>query len=397
MAFASANVSHMATTEPRARVRRLALTDFRNYAHVDVDVFASMERGRAAGRDVDRIVLYGANGAGKTNLLEAMSLLGPGRGLRRATLQDLDRDGAGPWSIEATVDTTDGPVELFTGRDGESDRRNVRLFDRPLRGRSALAELLTVTWLDPAMDRLLVEGPGARRRFLDRLAAAVQPDHSARVAAYERAMRERSVLLREGGRDAAWLRALEQRMVEPAVAIAAARLDALAELNERLYRPEIDLPSVCLESTGEVEEGLGRASALDVEQELSRRLAASRGRDALTGGAAHGTHRADLVLRDVATGEPAGRASTGRQKAMLLAIVLAEADLVLDRSGVPPILLLDEVAAHLDEDRREALCEALVARPGQTWLTGTDRTLFSALEQRGLFLHVDQGRLSFDE
>ena len=255
MAFASAKVSRATTTEPRARIRRLALTDFRNYAHVDVDVAAGVDGGRGGGRIADRIVLYGANGAGKTNLLEAMSLLGPGRGLRRATLQELDRDGAGPWSVEATVDTTDGPVELFTGRDGESDRRNVRLFDRPLRGRSALAELLTVTWLVPSMDRLLVEGPGARRRFLDRLAAAVQPDHSARVAAYERAMRERSVLLREGGRDPAWLRALEQRMAEPAVAIAAARLDALAELNERLYKPVIDLPSVSLESNGEVEEG----------------------------------------------------------------------------------------------------------------------------------------------
>ncbi|MEZ5826341.1 MAG: DNA replication/repair protein RecF [Geminicoccaceae bacterium] len=377
---------------PKAVLSALELRDFRNYRHLSL----SAEDGV--------IVLTGPNGAGKTNLLEAISLLSPGRGLRKATLAELDRDSGGPFAIQARIDTVEGPLEIATGRDPATDRRSVRLFDRNLRGQSELGAWYGVSWLVPAMDRLLGDAASGRRGLLDRLALAVQPDHATRVAAYERAMRERSAVLRDGPRDPAWLKVLETRMAEPAVAIAAARIEVIAALNERLRRPVLDLPVVELAPSGEVETWLGEMSALDVEQRLCEALAESRGRDAQVGGASHGTHRSDLDVREIrpgshgaANGEPAARLSTGRQKAVLLAIVMAEAELRRERSGMTPILLLDEVAAHLDAVRRDALCDALSALDAQVWLTGTDRSLFGALSGRAQFFHVDEGRLSDHE
>ncbi|MCB1970713.1 MAG: DNA replication/repair protein RecF [Geminicoccaceae bacterium] len=370
---------------PFSAVSRLVLRDFRNYRQAEL----------ATGPGV--VVLDGANGAGKTNLLEAVSLLAPGRGLRRVALPELDRDGAGPFVIDAVVETIDGPLEIVTGRDPASERRYVRLFDQTLRGHAQLGGFFGVSWLVPAMDRLLTDAASSRRGFLDRLALAVQPDHASRVGAYERAMRERSAILRDGRRDEAWLRVLETRMAEPAVAVAAARLEVIAALNVHLQYPLFDLPRVGLSPSGEVEEWLQDMSAIDAEERLCAVLAQSRERDALVGGARHGVHRSDLVVHDLTSGEPAGRISTGRQKAVLLSIILAEAVLRRERSGMSPILLLDEVAAHLDANRRAALCEALSGLGAQVWLTGTDRALFDTLAGRAQFYHVDEGRLSDHE
>ncbi|MCB2053484.1 MAG: DNA replication/repair protein RecF [Geminicoccaceae bacterium] len=364
-----------------AAVTSLRLTDFRNYRRLEI---------RPAGGPV---VLTGANGAGKTNLLESLSLLAPGRGFRRAALTDLDRDGGGPWRMEVEVAAADGPLVLRSGRDPASDKRSIHLFDQPLRTQGVLSGLFGVGWLVPSMDRLFDEASSGRRRFLDRLVPAVQPDHATRVAAYERAMRERAAVLREGAGDAVWLSALERRMAEPAVAIAAARLELVAALNTQLETPSIDLPRVRLAVAGEVEAALGTLSARDVEQRLRADLAASRARDSALGGAAHGTHRSDLAVRDAERDEAAARCSTGRQKAMLLAIVLAEARLRRACTGQAPVLLLDEVAAHLDARKRTGLCATLIELGVQAWLTGTDRSLFEALEGRAQFYSVDEGRL----
>ena len=385
MAAALALAEEVAGSQPRAALSTLELRDFRNYRQLSLAV------------DDGVVVLTGANGAGKTNLLEAVSLLSPGRGLRRAALAELDRDDAGPFVLRARLSTIDGPLDIATGRDPSHDRRFVRLFDRNLRGQSELGMFFGVSWLVPSMDRILGDAASGRRRLLDRLALAVQPDHATRVAAYERAMRERSAVLRDGAGDPAWLKVLETRMAEPAVAIAAARIEVIGALNARLRNPVLDLPAVELAPSGEVEGWLLEMSALDTEQRLCEALARSRGRDALAGGAQHGVHRSDLDVCEAVRCEPAARLSTGRQKAVLLAMVMAEAELRRERSGMTPILLLDEVAAHLDSARRDALCDALLALDAQVWLTGTDKSLFGALSGRAQFFHVDEGRLSNHE
>ena len=366
---------------PATAVVGLALRDFRNYAATSVEAGAGP------------VVLHGPNGSGKTNLLEALSLLSPGRGLRRAALAEIDRDGGAPWRIEAVIDANGERVEVETGRDPDTERRFVRLFGEPVRGQGALAATLGVVWLVPSMDRLFQEGAAARRRFLDRLALAVFPDHATTAGAYEKGLRERAVLLRSGRRDPAWLGALERRMAENAVAVAAARRELVNGLNRLLLDGFGALPRVALTLEGEVEAMLDTMSALDVEGALHERWRWMRDADAVTGGAAIGPHRSDLAVAEASSGEPAARCSTGRQKAMLLAVTLAEARLRQARLGDLPILLLDEVAAHLDGERRERLCATLVELGAQAWLTGTDPELFAALEGRGRFLAVEEGRL----
>ena len=266
MAAALALAEEVAGSQPRAALSTLELRDFRSYRQLSLAV------------DDGIVVLTGANGAGKTNLLEAISLLSPGRGLRRAALAELDRDDAGPFVLRARLSTIDGPLDIATGRDPSHDRRFVRLFDRNLRGQSELGMFFGVSWLVPSMDRILGDAASGRRRLLDRLALAVQPDHATRVAAYERAMRERSAVLRDGAGDPAWLKVLETRMAEPAVAIAAARIEVIGALNARLRNPVLDLPAVELAPAGEVEGWLLEMSALDTEQRLCEALARSRGR-----------------------------------------------------------------------------------------------------------------------
>ena len=386
-AAANAPQSH-AAAGGRIGVIRLVLTDFRNYRSARLDL------------DAGPVVLTGPNGAGKTNLLEAVSFLSPGRGLRRARLGDIDRrdkpgePGASGWAVAATIATCKGPARIGTGREPDGgERRVIRIDGEPARNQALLAECLGVLWLTPQMDRLFAEGPGARRRFLDRLVLGLDPAHAARVAAYEQAMRERARLLRDGPSDPAWLSALEEVMAQQGVAVAAGRRDTVERLDRVCAAAEGPFPRARLNLAGIVEDWLGMMPALEAEEKFKAGLAESRNADAAAGGAVLGPHRSDLAVTYADKGIAAENASTGEQKALLIAIVLAQATLQRASRGEPPLLLLDEVAAHLDAARRAALFEALAGLESQTWITGTDAALFAPLQGHARFLAVAGGTL----
>jgi DNA replication and repair protein RecF len=382
-------------------VQRLQLTAFRNYARAEL-----------AG-DGRPVVLTGPNGAGKTNLLEAVSFLAPGRGLRRAGLSEVERHpgsqgrgqdtgaelpGGQPWAVAARVITPEGPRDLGTGRDAGADGRERRLvkIDGEFAGsQQALGEIVAATWLTPQMDRLFQDSPGGRRRFIDRLVYGIDPAHAGRVSGYEHAMRERARLLR-GDRepDPAWLGVLEQRMAERGVAIAAARRQLVDRLASASASGGGPFPKADLGLSGDLETWFDELSALDAEEKMAAALKEARGRDAETGGAAYGPHRADLVARHVARDLPAELCSTGEQKALLISIVLAHARLLAAERGFAPLVLLDEVAAHLDAERRAALFDELVALGAQPWLTGTDPELFAGLKDRAQFFEVREARIT---
>ncbi|MBA15872.1 MAG: DNA replication/repair protein RecF [Sphingomonas sp.] len=349
---------------------RLVLTDFRNHA----DAVLSPGPGF--------VVLTGENGAGKTNVLEAVSLLAPGRGLRRAPLADMARQGGpGGFGVAATLPDAD----IGTGTQAQApDRRIVRI-NGAAAPASALAERLSVLWLTPAMDRIFVEAAGERRRFLDRLTLALAPGHGTHASRYEAAMRQRNRILADEARpDPQWLAALEARMAEHGAALDAARRDTVTQLGARLA----DQPEGVFARAGLTLEGWeGDAAA------LTRALADGRSRDAAAGRTLTGPHRADLIVTHLAKDQAAGLCSTGEQKALLLGIVLAHAELVADRTGKAPILLLDEVAAHLDPLRRAALFERLAGR-GQVWMTGTEAALFEAVPGEATRYRVADGAIS---
>jgi DNA replication and repair protein RecF len=375
-------------------VTRLALTNFRNYSEARLAL------------DTGPVVLAGPNGAGKTNLLEAVSFLAPGRGLRGAKLTEIDRhrDVSGPvagvaqgWAVAATVATRRGMLRIGTGRDvAEGDRRVVRIDGQPARGQAALGELFGVLWLTPQMDRLFQEGPGARRRFLDRLVLALDPAHAARVGAYEQALRERARLLREGPSDPIWLAALEEVMAAQGIAVAAARRSAVYRLDRACADAEGPFPRGRLSLVGAVEAWLDEMPALAAEAKFVAALAGTRRDDAFSGGAAIGPHRSDLVVSLAHGGVAAELASTGEQKALLISILLAHAELQRALRGDTPLLLLDEIAAHLDADRRAALFEALTRLESQVWLTGTDAEVFAPLRRRAQFLSVRDGTVALN-
>ena len=347
-------------------IARLALTDFRNHAA------ALVEPGPGF------VLLSGPNGAGKTNILEAVSLLTPGRGLRQVPISEMARsDGAGGFGVAADLGTTSlGTGALATA----PDRRQVRI-NGAAASVNSLAEWLSVLWLTPAMDRLFVDSAGSRRRFLDRLTLALEPGHATHAARYEAAMRARNKLLAEPeGADASWLTALEAGMAGHGVALGDARTRTVTALSEAMAdQTSDDFPRAALALDGW--DGGDLASALK----------ASRGRDAAAGRALVGPHRQDLAVTHVVKAQPAARGSTGEQKALLLGLVLAHADLVAMRRGQPPILLLDEVAAHLDPARREALFDRLGGR-GQVWMTATEDTLFATIPDNvATRFHVESG------
>jgi len=367
------------TTQTGVHVARLALADFRCYAKVRVEAGPGP------------VVLTGPNGAGKTALLEALSLLAPGRGLRRAALGEFARRGSdGAWSVAATLATPTGALALGTGHDPEDgERRAVRVDGAAARGQKALAEALAVVWATPDQDRLFVDGRSARRRFLDRLVYGFAPSHAGELAAYEHSMRERARLLGEGRDDDAWLAALEDAMARHGVAIAAARAETVRRLDAAASAAPGPFPAARLALSGELDAWLVERPALAVEDALRAALAAGRRRDAETGGASHGPHRSDLDVRFAERGGlAAAEGSTGEQKALVLSIVLANARALGAERGRPPVLLLDEVVAHLDGARRAALADAICALGAQAWLSGTDEELFAALRGRARFFRV---------
>ncbi|HEV2815821.1 MAG TPA: DNA replication/repair protein RecF [Allosphingosinicella sp.] len=343
-------------------VDRLSLTDFRSYADALI----------APGPGF--VILTGENGAGKTNLLEAASLLSPGRGLRGASLADMARRGGpGGFAVSARL----GELEIGTGTLAAApERRQVRINGAPAAANS-LADWLSVLWLTPAMDRLFADAAGGRRRFLDRLVLALRPDHAMHAARYEAAMRARNKLLAEpGGWDEAWLAALEARMAEHGAAIAEARAATVAALGTRLAAAP---------------DGPFARAALRLEGGEASDLAASRARDSAAGRTLAGPHRADLAVTHEGKGQPAALASTGEQKALLIGLILAHAELVAERTGRRPILLLDEIAAHLDPLRRAALFERLASVGGQVWMTGTEPDLFAGIGAEARWFEVAGG------
>lgn len=374
----------------RVSLSRLALTDFRNYRALTLDL------------DGRSVVLVGANGAGKTNLLEAVSMLAPGRGLRRATHADIARaEGRGTWAVSARIETAWGSTDIGTGLsdpdpDGDPQTRVVRVDGVAQRSTVALGEHLAILWLTPDLDGLFRGPAGDRRRFLDRLAVALDPAHGGRVAALEKLLRTRNRLLESPAPDGAWLDAVERELAEVAVAVARGRAELVDQLSASIaahHDAASPFPDARLNLDGTLEAALARESAVAVEDGYMRTLRTERARDAAAGRTLVGAHASDLEVRHGPKDTPAERCSTGEQKALLVGLVLAHARLVAEARGGTPILLLDEIAAHLDAIRRAGLVEALERLGAQAFLTGTDAAMFAALDGRAQIFEVAHGGL----
>ena len=371
-----------------ARVHRLTLTNFRNYRAATLEA------------DLRPIVLYGPNGAGKTNLIEAISFLAPGRGLRRATLEEVAfHEGDGSWAVAAEVEGALGLATLGTGierapEDGAPVQRKCRIDRESVASAAVFADHLRVVWLVPAMDSLFVGAPSERRRFLDRLALAVDAEHSSRVNALERALRSRNRLLEEARPDPHWLDAVEHETAELAVAVAGLRAEALHRLESVLAsRQGSDFPPVEIALNGWMEKLLPAHPAIEIEERYRAVLRDNRGRDAAAGRTLDGPHLTDLAVVYRQKGIAAADASTGEQKALLIGLVLAHARLIAEMTGSAPVLLLDEVVAHLDPARRAALHGELVELGAQVWMTGADPALFAEIKDDAAMIEVNAGRL----
>ncbi|HUI22458.1 MAG TPA: DNA replication/repair protein RecF [Methylocella sp.] len=368
-------------------VRRLLLTDFRSYGSLDLPIDARL------------VVLSGENGAGKTNLLEALSLFAPGRGLRRAELCDFARScGTGGFAVSAELKTPAGSIRLGTGVEPQTDvpaQRKFRIDCAPAGSARAFCDHVRVVWLTPAMDGLFAGPAGERRRFLDRLVLAIDADHGARVSAFERALRGRNRLLEEGhSADRGWLDAIEEEAAGLAIAIAAARIETASRLSALILKTrdqESPFPWADLAVVGDVENLVTNCPALEAEEIYRGILRDSRSRDAAARRTLIGPQASDLRVRHGPKQAPAAQASTGEQKALLTGLVLAHARLVSATSGLAPLVLLDEIAAHFDPARRDALFEVLETLDGQIWLSGADKALFKTIEKRALMLNVVPG------
>lgn len=403
----------MATTSAVNGFSRLTLTAFRGFRDFTLEIEARP------------LVFTGPNGGGKTNLLEAISFLAPGSGLRSAALREVDcrlpanattglnGGGARAWTVHAHYQGRQGAFKLGTGRDPKEelgadtgagrDRRLCRIEGSNAKTQAAFAEILSILWLTPSMDRIFVERSSARRRFMDRLATGLHPEHPSRVSAYEQAMRDRARILRGDGpamdrveRDR-WLGGLEAEMAAQAVAIAAARLETAEALNAAMAEAVGPFPRAGLAIDGAVELSLADRSALAAEDLLRERLAASRDSDAASGITQWGAHRSDLAVtfQGKALGSAvldAASASTGEQKALLISVMLSQARLQRARRGEAPVLLLDEVAAHLDPERRKHLYAEVLALESQAWFTGTEAELFRPLREAAQFFTLRDAR-----
>ena len=379
-----------AAVRPCAWVERIQVTNFRNYDA------ARLVTGP------EPVVLTGPNGSGKTNLLEAVSLLTSGQGLRRAPYPELARVGSGGWAVAARIHGPNGPADVGTGLKPDGGTRSgriVRIDGEEHSGSGVLADMLDIFWLTPAMDGLFTGPASERRRFLDRLIPCFDPGYRARLGQFERAMQQRNRLLAEDVREPSRFHGFEQVMAETGVAIAAARIHAIAEITSAIdmRRRETEhsaFPWAELALTGRLETELSAYAAVDVEDTYATTLQQTRERDRAAGRTLDGPHRSDLIVGHGPKQMPASVCSTGEQKALLVGLILAHAELVRRHSdGVPPILLLDEIAAHLDPLRRAALFDEIAALGSQAWMTGTDLEAFSALAGRAQFHHIQDGRI----
>lgn len=373
---------------PRVSIDRLGLTNFRNYESLTLEL--------APGP----VVLTGENGAGKTNLLEAVSFLVPGRGLRRAVLADVARHGsADGFAVHATLDGPLGTVEIGTGNasaNGGENSRRVRINGANARTVDALLEWVRVIWITPAMDGLFTGPAGDRRRFLDRLVLAIDPGHARRAVDYEKAMRGRNRLLTDGSADGTWFDSIEATMAETGTAIAAARLELVRLLAGAIgaVREDSPFPAAAITLAGSLEAMLGEQAASDVEEDFRRTLRDGRPRDRAAGRTLEGPHRSDLLIRHAPKDMPAALCSTGEQKALLVGLVLSHARLAGELAGMAPIVLLDEIAAHLDVHRRSALFELVDDLNVQAFMTGTDAGLFEPIGEDAQFFTVAGGAVT---
>jgi DNA replication and repair protein RecF len=357
---------------------RLRLTDFRSHASLDLKL------------DTRPVCLFGANGAGKTNILEAISQLGPGRGLRAAALPEMTRrDAPAGWAISATLDD-DQKLGVGLETTSTGNKRTIRLDGAPATA-TDLAELIRIVWLTPAMDSVFRGGASERRRFFDRQVMAHIPSHGSLSSRYEKAMRERNALLERGRVDPAWADAIEARMAESGALIAANRARVLTLLQAAIdARPEGYFPKGDLALDGDAERAAAEgAGMIDLSDIIAEALAKGRYRDQAAKRTLSGPHRTDLTVIHRPTGAPAVEASTGQQKALLIGLILASARALSDDGDGPsPLILLDEAAAHLDRDRRAALFDELTEIGGQAWLTGTEEFLFEAFGDRAQRVEV---------
>jgi DNA replication and repair protein RecF len=369
-----------------ARIRRLTLNNFRSYHAAQIEIAANL------------VVLVGPNGAGKTNLIEAISFLAPGRGLRRATLTEVAfMEGDGSWAMAADVEGALGLATLGTGIEAPANEdmtvtRKCRIDREPMSSASAFADHVRVIWLVPAMDQLFAGPASERRRFLDRLALAVDAEHASRVSALERSLRSRNRLLEEPRPDPHWLDAIEHETAELAVAVAALRAETVTRLSAALaarrYSP---FPSAEIALEGWMEKLLPQHSAREIEDRYRAVLHDSRARDAAAGRTLDGPHLTDLVVAYAPKDIPAADASTGEQKALLIGLVLAHAGLIAEMIGFAPVLLLDEVVAHLDPGRRSALYAELETLGAQVFMTGADPAAFAEIGTRADTFDVSPG------
>jgi DNA replication and repair protein RecF len=375
---------------PKSRIRRLVLTHFRNYRAASLETRS------------DVVVLVGPNGAGKTNAIEAISFLSPGRGLRRATLDDVaDNQGDGSWAVSAEVEGALGLATLGTGidapgGDAPATSRRCRIDREPVNSATAFGDHLRMVWLTPAMDGLFLGAASERRRFFDRLVLAIDGEHTGRVSALDRSLRSRNRLLEVRNYDDHWCDAIERETAELAVAVAATRGQTAVKLAAMLRaRGEASaFPSAQIMLDGWMENALLSEPATSVEDRYREVLRDSRARDAAAGRTLDGPHLTDLQVIFAPKSMPARDASTGEQKALLIGLVLAHAALVAEMTGITPLLLLDEVVAHLDPGRRTALFEELAKLGAQVWMTGADPLAFSGIVGSGEIFDVEAGHIT---
>jgi DNA replication and repair protein RecF len=373
-----------------SRIHRLSLTHFRNYRAANLQTRADM------------VVLVGPNGAGKTNCIEAISFLSPGRGLRRATLEDVaDNQGDGSWAVSAEIEGALGLATLGTGIEAPraeetATSRRCRIDREPVNSAAAFGDHLRMVWLTPAMDGLFLGPASERRRFLDRLVLAIDSEHSARVSALDRSLRSRNRLLEVRNYDDHWCGAIERETAELAVAVAAMRGQTATKLAAMLRaRGEASaFPSAQITLDGWMENALLSEPATAVEDRYREILRNNRPRDAVAGRTLDGPHLTDPQVVYAPKNMPAREASTGEQKALLIGLVLAHANLVAEMTGITPLLLLDEVVAHLDPARRTALFDELSRLGAQVWMTGADPAAFAGIGASGEVFAVESGRIS---
>ena len=367
--------------------RRLVLSEFRSYSHLDLDVNGSM------------IVLSGQNGAGKTNILEALSFLSLGRGLRRADLRECGRNcdqRPVPWAVSVALSQDEEELQLGTGFDPAETSRKCRINRAAVGSAAAFAEYVRIVWLTPSMDGLFTGPASERRRFLDRLVLTVDSTHGARVNALDRALRNRNRLLSEPSTDRLWLDATEREVAELSIAVTTARHEALARLQSLILQEKDDsspFPWAEISLQGEIDQLCLEHPAVIAEEKLRALLYALRGRDAASGRTSAGPHISDLRVKHGPKSTDAAQSSTGEQKALLTGLVLAHARLVTQMTALAPLILLDEIAAHFDPSRREALFSSLEQSGAQVWMTGADPTAFVHLHNRAEIFQVEQGKV----